>query len=100
MDPPVKNSISDHLIIENSILFIPFAFSILSSHCQKNQLGPMNSLLDKRSKRTKLRKESQEKAPEVLLKLLYETLKHCLLVSTIILASWFSFLSLVKQGTL
>jgi len=79
--------------------FIPFAFSLLSSHCQKNQLCPMDSSLDKRSKRAKLRKESQEKAPEVLLQLLDEALKYCPLVSTILFDSWFSFPALIKQCT-
>ena len=47
--------------------FIPFSFSLLSSHHQKNQLYPMDASVDGRSKRARLRKESQEKAPEVLL---------------------------------
>jgi hypothetical protein len=80
--------------------FIPFSFSLLSSYQKENQLYPMDSSLNKRSKRAKLQKESQEKAPEVFLKLLDEALKYCPLVSTILLDSWFSFPSLIKQGTL
>jgi len=70
-----------------------------SINSPKNQLYPLDSSLDKRIKRAKLRKESQEKAPEVLLKVLDEALKHCPLVSTILLASWFSFSSLIQQRT-
>ncbi|MDK2897375.1 MAG: hypothetical protein PWP04_1495 [Candidatus Atribacteria bacterium] len=77
--------------------FIPFAFSLLSSHHPKNQLYPMDTSIDGRSKRAHLRKESQEKAPEVLLKLLDGALKHCPLVSTILFDSWFSFPALIRK---
>ena len=62
----------------------PLLFHCSSSHCQKNQLCPLDSSLDKRSKRAKLRKESQEKSSDVLLKLLNEALKYYPLVSTIL----------------
>src|SRR5690606_32730243 len=55
--------------------FIPFSFSLLSSHHHKNQLYPMDPSIDRRSLRARIRKESQEKAPEVLLKLLDGALK-------------------------
>jgi len=79
--------------------FIPFSFSLLSSHRQENQLCPMDTSVDGRSRRAQIRKESQEKAPEVLLKLLDGALKHCPLVSTILFDSWFSFPTLIKQCT-
>ncbi len=63
--------------------FIPFAFSLLSSHHKENRLCPMDASVDGRSKRARLRNKSQEKAPEVLLKLLDGALKHCPLVQTI-----------------
>ena len=77
--------------------FIPFAFSLLSSHRHKNQICPMDASLDGRSKRARLRNESQEKAPEVLLKLLDGALKYCPLVHTILFDSWFSFPTLIRK---
>jgi len=77
--------------------FIPFPFSLLSSHHQENQLYPMDSSLDGRSRRARLRNESQEKAPDVLLNLLDGAVKHCPLVSIILFDSWFSFPSLIKK---
>ena len=77
--------------------FIPFAFSLLSSHHKENRLCPMDASVDGRSKRARLRKESQEKTPDVLLKLLDEALKHCPLVSTILFDSWFSFPALIRK---
>ena len=77
--------------------FIPFAFSLLSSHRHKNQICPMDASLDGRSKRARLRNESQEKAPEVLLKLLDGALKYCPLVHTILFDSWFSFPALIRK---
>jgi hypothetical protein len=77
--------------------FIPFSFSLLSSHRKENQLCPMDASVDGRSKRARLRKESQEKTPDVLLKLLDEALKHCPLVQTILFDSWFSFPTLIRK---
>jgi hypothetical protein len=77
--------------------FIPFAFSLLSSHHKENRPCPMDASVDGRSKRARLRKESQEKTPDVLLKLLDEALKHCPLVSTILFDSWFSFPTLIRK---
>ena len=77
--------------------FIPFSFSLLSSHRQKNQLCPMDPSIDRRSLRARIRKESQEKAPEVLLKLLDGALKYCPLVHTILFDSWFSFPTLIRK---
>ena len=77
--------------------FIPFSFSLLSSHHQKNQLCPMDVSLDGRRRSAYLRKESQEKAPEVLLKLLDGALKYCPLVHTILFDSWFSFPTLIRK---
>jgi len=77
--------------------FIPFSFSLLSSHQKENQLYPMDSSVDKRSSRARLRKESREKAPDVLLKLLDGALKHCPLVSTILFDSWFRFPTLIRK---
>ena len=80
--------------------FIPFAFSLLSSHQKENQLCPMDPSLDRRSLRARIRQESQEKAPEVLLKLLDGALKYCPLVHTIFFDSWFSFPTLIRKCTL
>jgi hypothetical protein len=77
--------------------FIPFSFSLLSSHRKENQLCPMDASVDGRSKRARLRKESQEKAPDVLLNLLDGALKHCPLVQTILFDSWFSFPTLIRK---
>ena len=77
--------------------FIPFSFSLLSSHQKENQLCPMDASLDGRRKKARLRNESQEKTPEVLLKLLDGALKHCPLVSTILFDSWFSFPTLIRK---
>jgi hypothetical protein len=77
--------------------FIPFSFSLLSSHHHKNQLYPMDPSIDRRSLRARIRKESQEKAPEVLLKLLDGALKCCPLVHTILFDSWFSFPTLIRK---
>ena len=57
----------------------------------------MDASVDWRSKRAHLRKESQEKAPEVLLNLLDDALKHCPLVSTILFDRWFSFPTLIRK---
>ena len=73
------------------------SFSLLSSHNKANQLGPMNSSLDGRSRSARTCKESQEKAPEVLLKLLDGALKHCPLVQTILFDSWFSFPAIIRK---
>jgi len=103
MTTPKDGSVEDFACLPWDLPMVqpssPLLFHCSSSHCQKNQLYPLDSSLDKRSKRAKLRKESQEKAPEVLLKVLDEALKHCPLVSTILLASWFSFSSLIQQRT-
>jgi hypothetical protein len=80
--------------------FIPFAFSLLSSHQKENQLCPMDASIDGRSKRAHLRKESQEKAPDVFFNLLDGALKHCPLVSTILFDSWFSFPALIRKCAL
>ena len=77
--------------------FIPFSFSLLSSHQKENQLCPMDASLDGRSRRAQLRNESKEKAPEVLLNLLDGALKHCPLVHTILFDSWFSFPTLIRK---
>jgi len=91
MITPKDGSVEDFACLPWDLLMvIPsslWLFHRSRSHCQKNQLYPMNSSLDKRSKRAKLRKESQEKAPQVLLKLLDEALKYCPLVSTILFDS-------------
>jgi hypothetical protein len=78
--------------------FIPFSFSLLSSHHQENQLCPMDPSIDRRSLRARIRKESQEKAPEVLLKLLDGALKYCPLIHTILFDSWFSFPALIRNN--
>ena len=83
--------------LTDGVTFIPFAFSLLSSHHKENRLCPMDASVDGRSKRARLRKESQEKTPDVLLKLLDEALKHCPLVSTILFDSWFSFPALIRK---
>ena len=80
--------------------FIPFAFSLLSSHQKENQLCPMDASVDGRNKRARLRKESQEKAPDVFFNLLDGALKHCPLVSTILFDSWFSFPALIRKCAL
>ena len=82
--------------VSDGATFIPFSFSLLSSHQKENQLCPMTSI-DGRSLRAQIRKESQEKAPEVLLKLLDGALKHCPLVHTILFDSWFSFPAIIRK---
>jgi len=77
--------------------FIPFSFSLLSSHHKENQLCPMDPSIDRRSLRARIRKESQNKAPEVLLKLLDGAMKYCPLVHTILFDSWFSFSALIRK---
>ena len=57
----------------------------------------MNASLDGRKQRAYLRKESQEKVPEVFLKLLDGALKYCPLVHTILFDSWFSFPTLIRK---
>jgi hypothetical protein len=77
--------------------FIPFAFSLFSSHRKENQLCPMDTSIDGWSKRAHLRKESQEKTPEVFFNLLDGALKYCPLVHTILFDSWFSFPALIRN---
>jgi len=77
--------------------FIPFAFSLFSSHQKENQLCPMDTSIDGRSKRAHLRNKSQEKTPEVFFTLLDGALKYCPLVSTILFDSWFSFPTLIRK---
>jgi hypothetical protein len=77
--------------------FIPFSFSLLSSHHRHHQLCPMDTSIDRRSLRARIRKESQEKAPEVLFKLLDGALKYCLLVHTILFDSWFAFPAIIRK---
>ena len=77
--------------------FIPFSFSLLSSHQKENQLCPMDTSLDGRSRRARLRSESKEKASEVFFNLLDGALKHCPLISTILFDSWFSFPTLIRK---
>jgi len=77
--------------------FIPFSFSLLSSHQKENQLCPMDTSIDGRRRRAHLRKESREKTPEVFFNLLDGALKHCPLVSTILFDSWFSFPTLIRK---
>ncbi|NMC59261.1 MAG: hypothetical protein GYA51_07765 [Candidatus Methanofastidiosa archaeon] len=55
----------------------------------------MDTSIDERSKRAHLRKESQEKPPEVFFNLLDGALKHCPLVSTVLFDNWFSFTALI-----
>ena len=86
--------------LTDGVTFIPFAFSLLSSHHKANRLCPMDASVDGRSKRARLRNKSQEKAPEVLLKLLDGALKHCPLVQTILFDSWFSFPTLIRKCAL
>jgi hypothetical protein len=57
----------------------------------------MDASVDGRSKRARLRKESQEKTPEVFFNLLDGALKHCPLVSTILFDSWFIFPTLIRN---
>ena len=83
--------------LTDGVTFIPFAFSLLSSHHKENRLCPMDASVDGRNKRARLRKESQEKAPDVLLNLLDGALKHCPLVQTILFDSWFSFPTLIRK---
>ena len=56
----------------------------------------MDPSIDRRSLRARIRKESQEKAPEMLLKPLDGALPYCPLVHTILLDSW--FVSLPSSG--
>ena len=58
----------------------------------------MDPSIDRRSLRARIRKESQEKAPEVLLKLLDGALKYCPLIHTILFDSWFSFPALIRNN--
>jgi len=83
--------------LSDGATFIPFSFSHLSAHHRENQLCPMDSSLDGRSTRARIRKESQRKAPEVLFKLLDGALKYCPLVHTILFDSWFSFPALIRK---
>ncbi|WP_218111923.1 hypothetical protein [Atribacter laminatus] len=76
-----------------------FAFSLLSFHKKENRLYPMDASVDGRSKRARLRNESQEKAPDVFLNLLDGALKYCLLVHAILFDSWFSFPALIRKCT-
>jgi hypothetical protein len=73
----------------NTIL--PFSFSLLSSSDQKNTLVPMNENIDKRSVGYRRRKESIQKAPQVLLDLLAQAIRQGIKADYVIFDSWFSF---------
>jgi hypothetical protein len=77
--------------------FIPMAFSLLSSEKKSNRYTEMNEKIDKRTAGFHRRKESIQKAPEVLVDLLQQALRAGAKASYVLFDSWFSFPVTIKK---
>ncbi len=77
--------------------FIPLAFSLLSSVKQKNRLHGVNNRIDKRTNGYKRRKESLQKATDMLVELLEQVKYYNFPVDYLLFDSWYAFPSIIKN---
>ncbi len=77
--------------------FLPAAFSLLSSEQASNRLQPVDARIDKRTVGYRRRRESWQKAPDVVLQLLDEAQAAGLKARYVLFDSWFAFPRLLRQ---
>ena len=77
--------------------FLPAAGSLLSSEQASNHLQPVDTRIDKRTVGYRRRRESWQKAPDVVLQLLAEGQAAGLKARYVLFDSWFSTPRLLRQ---